>query len=164
MAYSLPVSINASPATPSAAAPDVTVAAAAARRSLRRRRASVGLGALGVVVLGLVVHVASSGPLGDFVADALYAVCLYLVLACAVPRMRPRHVAMTAWAACIAIELFQLTGVPAALSSIAPFRLLLGTTFSALDLVAYSMGVLLVLAFDHGARHVWLARQRHQGD
>ena len=50
---------------------------------------------------------------------------------------------MFAFALCVAIEVLQLTGAPAGLAEFFPVaRLLLGTTFSAIDLVAYLVGML----------------------
>jgi hypothetical protein len=45
--------------------------------------------------------------------DALYAVAAYLALALALPRRHPLLVAGLALALCLAVELFQATGIPA---------------------------------------------------
>ena len=57
--------------------------------------------------------------------------------------------AAVAWAVCAAIELAQLTGIPAHLTEVWwPARLVLGTTFHAPDLVWYVIGVALVARVD----------------
>ena len=54
-----------------------------------------------------------------------------------------------AW--CIAIELFQLTGLPDRWgAAFWPAMLVLGTVFAPEDLVMYGVGVLLMLALDSG--------------
>ena len=83
----------------------------------------------------------------DFVGDALYAVLVYLVVSIVVVRRPARQVAVVAILLCVAVEVFQLTGVPSSLAEhFAPVRYLLGTTFNALDLVAYVVGVLAATA------------------
>lgn len=100
--------------------------------------------AAGLILLtGLVVHFTVEGPAGDFVGDALYAVLVFLLLSIAFVRTSPWRIAAVAFAVCAAIELLQLTGLPATLAAaFPPVRLLLGTTFSAVDLVAYLVGVI----------------------
>lgn len=105
------------------------------------------------MVAGLAVHYASTGLVGDFVGDALYAVMVYLVLSFALVRMPGWRVAAIAMLCCAGIELFQLTGVPVALAgSFPPARLVLGTTFSAVDLVAYVLGVAAAAGVDFWRR------------
>ncbi|MGY4857742.1 ribosomal maturation YjgA family protein [Cryobacterium sp. AP23] len=96
-----------------------------------------------ILVTGLVVHFAIKGPAGDFVADALYAVMLFVVLAFVFVRASGWRIGLVTFLLCAGIELFQLTGVPAGLAEVfPPSRLLLGTTFTAVDLVAYLVGAL----------------------
>jgi len=96
-----------------------------------------------IVVTGLVVHFTIGGPAGDFVADALYAVLVFLVLSFVFVRSSSWRIALGAFVICAGIELLQLTGLPATLADgFPPVRLLLGTTFSAVDLVAYLVGVI----------------------
>jgi hypothetical protein len=117
--------------------------------SLRRiRSAAVGIAA-GVVVLGLAVHFTLSGPVADFVADALYAVLMYTVVIFVLPRIRPIMAAGIAYALCVVIELAQVTDGPAALAAaFPPARLILGTTFAPVDLVAYAVGAAVALVVD----------------
>lgn len=111
-----------------------------------RRMLLAGIGAL-IVITGLLVHFATTGIVGDFVGDALYAVLVYLVVSFILVRRSSLHIALIAVLFCVAIELLQLTGVPDALAAVfPPFRYLLGTTFSTLDLVAYIVGVLTAAA------------------
>lgn len=66
------------------------------------------------VAAGLVVHLALPGSIGtDIAGDALYAVLIYLLVVVLAPRLRPTSVAVIAGTVCVAIELFQLTGLPA---------------------------------------------------
>src|SRR5262249_2746684 len=79
--------------------------------------------------------------------DALYAVAAYLALAL-LTRRRPAVVAPLAFAACLAVEFFQATGIPARLQHIGPVRWLLGTTFAWHDVVCYAVGVALIATAD----------------
>jgi uncharacterized membrane protein YdbT with pleckstrin-like domain len=107
----------------------------------RRRRMLAAVAGL-ILVTGLVVHFTIESAAGDFVADSLYAVLLYVVLSFIFVRAPVSRIALAAFLICVGIELFQLTGVPAALAEVfPPIRLLLGTTFAVLDLVAYFLGV-----------------------
>lgn len=97
-----------------------------------------------VTVAGLVVATTGSGPLADPAGDALYAVLVYLVLAFCAPRARRGVLAASAFGLCALIELAQLTGVPATLvERWDPVRYLLGTTFNAVDLLAYAVGAVV---------------------
>jgi hypothetical protein len=85
-----------------------------------------------------------------YLGDALYAAMIYVLL-----RLTGRvaHVAWWAAAAMVAIELFQLTGLAAGmlrsehLAARACARLM-GTQFSAIDLLAYAAGIGCVAAVD----------------
>jgi len=119
----------------------------------RRRRSRLALAALLVIAAGLAVRALGSGPGLDAIAkpagDALYAVLVVVLVAFIRPTARTWAVATTAWAVCAAIELGQLTGVPAHLTEAwSPARLVLGTTFHAPDLVAYAIGVALAAGVD----------------
>lgn len=105
------------------------------------------------MIVGLLVHAIDSGPVTNFTADALYAVLLYLAVTVAAPRLLPVQVGIIAGGLCVAIELFQLTGIPATLSDSVVFRLTLGTSFAAIDLVAYVVGVAAVACCDAVANY-----------
>ena len=115
-------------------------------RMVPDRPSRVRLAAAAVIVtgVGLVVATSGSGQGADAAGDVLYAVLVYLVLAFCAPGARRALLASTAFGLCALVELAQLTGVPAALVDLwAPVRYLLGTTFNAVDLLAYSVGVVL---------------------
>ena len=121
-------------------------------RTGRRRAWLLGCAAF-VIATGLFVHMVGSGAAGDFTADALYAVLIYLLVALVLPRSSSVAVAGIALAFCVAIELFQLTGVPGVLSdAFPPARLVFGTTFAPVDLIAYAAGTGLALAADAAVR------------
>ena len=96
-----------------------------------------------VVAAGLLSRAVRTGSvLFDKYLDALYAAAVYLVLRL----LFKRPVAVEAMAAMTAIELFQLTGIPAALVRNGHPVLwmagrVLGTHFGWLDLVAYGAGI-----------------------
>ena len=105
-----------------------------------------------VVAIGLAVRFAVGGPLGDVVGGMLYTVLLALLLYPLLAlgsggsgrRARVWLAAALGGVLSVAIELLQLTGLPAALATVfPPARLILGTSFAALDLVAYAIGALL---------------------
>jgi hypothetical protein len=65
------------------------------------------------------------------------------------PGLRPIAAALIAAAFCLAIELFQLTGIPQRLGSVfPPAMLVLGTVFDARDLVVYPAAVGVAWAVD----------------
>jgi hypothetical protein len=108
----------------------------------RRRRMLAGVSGL-ILVTGLVVHFAIQSAAGNFVADALYAVMLFVVLSFVFVRTSGWLNALVTFLLCLGIELLQLTGLPASLAEVfPPARLVLGTTFAAIDLVAYLVGAL----------------------
>jgi hypothetical protein len=85
-----------------------------------------------------------------YLGDALYAAMIYVLL-----RLSGRIARVALWAAVAmtAIELFQLTGIPAAMfrSGYLAARVcarLLGTEFSVLDLLAYAVGIVCIAAID----------------
>jgi uncharacterized membrane protein YdbT with pleckstrin-like domain len=111
------------------------------RSPATRRRRMLGAVAGLILVTGLVVHFTVQSAAGDFVADALYAVMLFVVLSFIFVRVSGWRIALAAFLICVGIELFQLTGVPVSLTEVfPPIRLLLGTTFAPLDVVAYFVG------------------------
>lgn len=112
-------------------------------REVLRERMPAALAAAGLVALGLLVS-RLDGPLADKVGDVLYAALVYALLVVVAPRARRWAVAAVAFGVCALVELAQLTGIPAAAVAAVPAaRYVLGTTFVALDLVAYAVGVAL---------------------
>ncbi|WP_200938427.1 DUF2809 domain-containing protein [Cellulomonas sp. Root137] len=112
-------------------------------REVLRQRMLAALAAAGLVALGLLVS-RLDGPLADKVGDVLYAALVYALLVVVAPRARRWAVAAVAFGVCALVELAQLTGIPAAAVAAVPAaRYVLGTTFVALDLVAYAVGAAL---------------------
>lgn len=113
------------------------------------RRAALFIAATDAAILGLVIHFFVPGNFASLVTDALYTMLLYLVLALILPNAQRAWLALAAFTVSAVIELAQLTGVPAQLAEgFPPSRLIFGTTFSALDLVAYAAGAALVYLAD----------------
>jgi hypothetical protein len=128
---------------------------------VRRRRAlAVGLLA-GVVAAGLAVHALLPDTAAtDIAGDALYAAAAYLLIVAVAPRLPVAVVAAIAGAWCVAVEFFQLTGVPLAVGAVfPPAMLVLGTVFDARDLVVYLVTV-AALAVADGALAVWRRGRR----
>ena len=102
------------------------------------RRLILAIAAVVTIGAGLSVHAIGWGPAGD----VLYAVLIYLLLALL---MRKRAwIPALAW--CFGVELFQLTGWPAAWGS--PWTLIFGSGFAWGDLVCYAVGVALAAGID----------------
>ena len=115
----------------------------------RTRRAALCIAGLMTVVLGLGIRTLSDGAWAGPAGDALYAVLVYVAVALLIPWKPKALIAVTAVTACVVIELFQLTGLPAELGqSWPPIRLVLGTTFGTADLIAYAGGGALAHAAD----------------
>jgi len=116
--------------------------------TVRRRTSRVvaGLVAVGLVGVGVAVSRVDH-PLADPVGDALYAALVFTLLVVVAPRARSATLALVTVAVCTAIELAQLTGIPAAIVDAVPAaRYVLGTTFVAADLLAYAVGAGLAWA------------------
>lgn len=121
--------------------------------ALSRRRTLLTLAALATVAAGLIVHGTVHSAAGGFAGDALYAVLIFLLVAVLAPRTSSAIVGGAAFALCSAVEVFQLTGVPAYLSAAIPgAALVLGSTFQWVDLLAYAIGAALAVAVDAGVR------------
>ena len=116
--------------------------------TVRRRTSRVvaGLVAVGLVGVGVAVSRVDH-PLADPVGDALYAALVFTLLVVVAPRARSATLALVTVGFCTAIELAQLTGIPAAIVDAVPAaRYVLGTTFVAVDLLAYAVGAGLAWA------------------
>ncbi|WP_232531718.1 ribosomal maturation YjgA family protein [Microbacterium halophytorum] len=118
------------------------------------RRIILAIAVVTTVAAGLTVHALL--PLsfgGDFAADALYAVLIYLLVAFVAPRWPARASGVAAFAWCAAVEAFQLTGLPEAWGlAWRPLMLVFGTVFSWWDLVAYAVGVAAAAFVDAAVR------------
>ncbi|WP_298454894.1 DUF2809 domain-containing protein [uncultured Cellulomonas sp.] len=127
--------------------PPATTGGVPRPRGARRRRVATALAAVPVVASGLAVHTVggrldgAGAAVADGLGDALFAALVVALAAVCRPAGRPWQLGLTGLAVCTALELAQLTGVPAALAERWwPARLVLGTTFHAPDLVAYLAG------------------------
>src|SRR5947199_6104489 len=85
-------------------------------------------------------------PAGWFLWDrvlgeVLYAVAAYLALAVFLFRKPPLLIAVAAFACCLAVEVFKLTGIPAENQHVFLVRWFLGMTFSVVNLGYYFIGV-----------------------
>lgn len=106
------------------------------------RRVILLLAAGGVLVSGLAVHAGMRTDLGGVLGDILYAVLIYLLAAAVLVRARALAPGIVALVFCFGVELLQLAGPPPELA------LVLGSTFQAGDLLAYTAGVGLTAAVD----------------
>jgi hypothetical protein len=109
------------------------------------------IGALAVtVVLGIVSRRWPIGwwPYDKSLGDVLYAVAAYLTLALLLWRRGPAVVAPLALTACLAVETFQATGIPARYAHIGLVRWVLGTTFAWHDIGCYVVGVAVITGID----------------
>ncbi|MFE4214610.1 DUF2809 domain-containing protein [Streptomyces sp. NPDC056844] len=116
-------------------------------------RAAALAAALVTVAAGLGVRAAVGGDVAKYAGDALYTVLIHTLVVLVAPRVRPLTAAGAALAFSWAVELAQLTGVPADLarhSTVA--RLVLGSTFNAPDLLWYAVGAALAWAVHRGLR------------
>ncbi|MEV8453760.1 DUF2809 domain-containing protein [Streptomyces sp. NPDC052095] len=106
-----------------------------------RARAVAAGAAVLTVLAGLGVRALLDGDLAKYAGDALYTVLICALVAVVAPGARPAVVAGTGLAVSWAVELLQLTGVPAGLSRHSTVaRLVLGSTFNAPDLLWYAVG------------------------
>lgn len=115
-----------------------------------RRRLHAASGLLLVVAAGLLVHgVLPDTAVTDIAGDALYAAAVYAGVVLLVPGRHPLVVGAVAAGWCVAVELFQLTGLPARWGAgFAPVMLVFGTVFDARDLVVYVVTVAAAAVVD----------------
>jgi hypothetical protein len=110
-----------------------------------RSRASWLLCLIAIVTLGILSRLVHTGLaiFDKYLGDALYAAMVYTLLRL---RCKTAPVALPAMVCMTAIELFQLTRIPARLLASDHLALqfcarLMGTEFSLLDLLAYGVGI-----------------------
>ena len=115
-----------------------------------RRRLTALILLLCAIAAGLGVHYGMPpGTLSDISGDVLYAVAAYLAVVIVAPRLRPLAVGAIAAGWCVAVELFQLTGVPLAAGAVfPPIMLVLGTVFDARDIALYVGTAAVLTAID----------------
>ncbi|NWF29456.1 DUF2809 domain-containing protein [Streptomyces sp. PKU-EA00015] len=96
------------------------------------------------IAAGLGVRALAHGSVAKYAGDALYTVLILTLILVVAPRSRPVLAAGAAVAFSCAVEVLQLTGVPAELSRHSVVaRLVLGSTFNAPDLLWYAVGAAL---------------------
>jgi len=112
-----------------------------------------------VVLIGVASRVLHTGlvAIDKYLGDVLYAVLVYILLGIARPGMAPARKALAACALMVAIEAFQLTQIPARMAKSGTLALkfgaiILGTSFSWYDLLAYALGILLIFVIDCAGR------------
>lgn len=140
-----------------------SAATAPARRSpaaaARSRRLGAAACVLPVIALGLGARFLGSGLAADAAGGVVYAVLIYVLATFLRPRARHVANALAALVFCVLIELLQLTDIPADLAAFfPPVRLVLGTTFVPLDLLAYGLGTALAAGIDMAAGHLLRSR------
>ncbi|MGJ5816283.1 DUF2809 domain-containing protein [Paludibaculum fermentans] len=115
-------------------------------------RAVWALTLAGIIAAGIVSRLHQTGfvLIDKYLGDALYAAMFYVLLR---PFWKPSTTAICAMAAMTAIELFQLTRIPAQLLTsehgiVRIVARLLGTQFSFFDLVAYAVGIASIYRAD----------------
>ena len=117
----------------------------------RRLRLLSGVAAAGCLVLGLAAQGLDRSPLVDVVGSVLYVCSIGLLICVAWPRLSSIVIASLAFGFAVSVELIQLTGCPSAIATVfPPARLLLGSAFDPLDLVAYGGGAFLLLVAHAG--------------
>ncbi|WP_285107696.1 DUF2809 domain-containing protein [Promicromonospora sp. MEB111] len=115
-----------------------------------RRRAAPAAAAVVTVAAGLSVRSVLGGDLAKCAGDALYALLIFWLVLVVAPRTRGWVAAAVACGVSVAVELFQLTGIPAELGAHSTLaRLVLGTTFNAPDLPFYVVGTAVGWALHH---------------
>ena len=109
-----------------------------------------------IVIAGVASRVFHSGfaLIDHDLGEALYAALAYVLLGIVWPQLMPVRKALITLAAMVAIEAFQLTGVPArfAASENSVLNLLavvLGTTWNWRDLLGYAVGIAVVALLDY---------------
>jgi Protein of unknown function (DUF2809) len=124
-------------------------------RSVVRVRATWYTVLTAIVAAGIASRTIHSGlPVWDkYLGDTLYAAMVYVIFRLLWPSVSGRLIAAITSITMILIELFQLTLIPAQMSTSANLLVricarLLGTEFSRLDLAAYAVGIAALLGLD----------------
>ncbi len=113
----------------------------AAPKATGRTRLLAAVAALVTVGAGLGLRAVVTGDVAKYGGDALYTLLILTLVVVLAPRSTPARAAGIALAVSWAVELLQLTGLPAGLSARSTAaRLVLGSTFNAPDLFWYAVG------------------------
>ncbi|MBF4463257.1 MULTISPECIES: DUF2809 domain-containing protein [unclassified Rathayibacter] len=111
-----------------------------------RARLPFALAAVAALLLGLALRFLLTGLLADVAGGVFYVVLVALVLVVVSPRLPPVVAAGVALAWSIAMEELQAIGVAGRLVELwAPLRLVVGTTFSWLDIASSVLGALVAV-------------------
>lgn len=119
----------------------------------RRRLPLVAAAAL-LVPVGLLVSRGGALPpvLADGLGAALYAALVVVLVLVAAPRARTLTAVTVGLGLCVAVELLQLTPVPARAAEVVPAaRLVLGSGYATADLLWYTAGAAAVALVDSRA-------------
>lgn len=121
-----------------------------------RNRYVLVIGLMGVIALGLGSRKFPAlvpAFLGRYPGDSLWALMVFLGGAFCRPRASTRNIAVLAFAASCLVEFSQLYQVPwlNAIRSTTLGHLILGSTFSWLDIAAYAVGVFAGASIDASA-------------
>jgi Protein of unknown function (DUF2809) len=126
---------------------------------MNQHRAFYLISAIVVVLIGVASRLFHSGlpPIDKYLGDALYAILVYILLSIAWLGVAPARKALAAGVLMAAIEIFQLSYIPARMAKSGNLALklgaiILGTSFSWYDLLAYAVGILLVFMLDRMLR------------
>ncbi len=99
---------------------------------------------------GVLSRIVETGfvPFDKYLGDALYTAAIFWVLRLLAPRQLAVRTALISFALSLAVEFFQLTGIPLALRdspalALRVLSLALGTVFSGWDIAAYAVGAML---------------------
>ncbi len=120
------------------------------RRATAVRRVVAAVLIVVAVAAGLFVHGALPDTAAtDIAGDALYVVVVWGLVVMLAPRLPAAAVAGIVLVWCIAVELFQLTGLPEAWgAAFPPVMLVLGTVFDPRDLLIYAAATAVLLVAD----------------
>ncbi len=118
----------------------------------RRRLIYVSLLVIALGVASRALHF-ESVILNKYLGDALYAMLFYLIISIIAGYIHPLTRAGITFGMLIILELFQLTQIPLALSQnknmlIRIIAMGLGTVFSWLDLLAYLVGIMVIVIIE----------------
>lgn len=129
---------------------ETDAASAPGTRSGVRRRVTAAILLVLTVGAGLAVHAfLADSAASDIAGDALYAAAAYLAVVLVGPRLRPLAAGAIAATWCVAVELFQLTGIPLELGgAFRPAMLVLGTVFDPRDLAVYVITIAVLTLAD----------------
>jgi hypothetical protein len=112
-----------------------------------RARLPFALAAVAALGLGLALRFLLTGLLADVAGGVLYVVLVALLIGVVAPRLPAVTAAGIALAWSIAMEQLQAIGAAARLVELwPPLRLVVGSTFSWLDIAAYVLGAVLAAA------------------